>query len=1222
MSVAAAAAAAAAVAPTPSVRRLRSSPRSAPATGPTPPPPSSPSAGVVSESSFVQGKRPHEPLSYGTRVEPIGTRLEVDFTDFLYIGTVLRHEYSGMVVQFDADGEEVALKPQRHRFRVVSRVQSTEKPMPRKRQRDAPSPAEEAEEALSPTAPRAPDTPPSTPIVEWAQCDDPTCGRWHELPAHVRASDLPRRFVCAMNKWDAAKSSCVKGGSARRESLAAASANGPTDEHQFTTGDLVDVDRRYVKDGGVGKISANDEAGKLFTIKYLMGGTEKKVPRHALQLIEAAVKPKKTKRDEMDVDNAAAPAATPTTCAAAATIAAAKSSMAKVMDVDDAAAAAPQSSESTAGASSTAAAAPQSLAVPVAHRANSTVTVASTKGASECATKSPQAVPADAPNASQSTSKSKPTKAPPGTSSGMMQAKNRNSTGPAYVPLPGFVCSNAEFYAAHENETVGQVAEKLGCEWKALAGLKNNTERYGKLLHGSKLRAGTLLKIPKVHSKWRVRKLFEQEEEDEICIVCEQHEHPEDSPIVLCDGCDSAVHLACSGLQSVPEGDYFCAECLGILRSRKEKHGTDGSLQAVLPPLPPLVASTHHNEALKSLLINRKAGAMAALLESHQAVRSASLAREKELSERAIPVASQQYEAAKRREQQAFNVVSSDYGIQGWGGKASEVRASSGGYYNHHRVMDPKYSSRWIRVTNYWGNELVLYEKHEVSIVYVRQPNTYYNYWNKGTPTRAESEDWQEANRLVNQLKADARYASAVRESKHARAALAALQEELVALPAERASRPQLEAEEIHALNKEYASLLDEPRKPHESIVDHSKRPAAPKLLGELTLPHDSDVAKMQMLCEPEELVIFLPLQPSDGPKADIATQIESVSGMAILKSRGVYAVFARPAFFCRDRDDETPVNSPTRDALRTLMSLLLANPKNKEVIVSRPRIPPSVRVRADAVVGADCFDLSALVRDCNVPMDLPSEPTPARMAENGLQLRDYQQASLRWMLDKECEPVGLGSMGEIWWRLRFLGSDVDSQYFYCELTGSVALDIFDFRSDVGQKNAAKCFGAFPTGGILGEEMGLGKTMICLALIVRNPVPSANAVLPRENLWSTEKHVVQHPEYTPPPDLTGASGASNAKMTLSNGTLVVAPATLIAQWQNEVERYAPWLSVVTLHESENVKQHTVTSADIVIVSTFLLQQGGGEGEVGQGSSQQEDRRRAILGETDPQDHDV
>ena len=523
--------------------------------------------------------------------------------------------------------------------------------------------------------------------------------------------------------------------------------------------------------------------------------------------------------------------------------------------------------------------------------------------------------------------------------------------------------------------------------------------------------------------------------------------------------------------------------------------------------------------------------------------------------------------------------------------------------------MDPAYSSRWIRLTGYWGNEVVLHEKHEVSIRYVRQPNRYYGPWEKGTPTREESEDWQEANRRVSQLKVDARYASAVRARKNAHGALVTFQEELAEVPVERASRPQQEAAEVHALNKEYWSLLDEPRKPFETDAEYSKREAAPKLLGELTLAHDRDVTMMLMLCEPEELVIFLPLPQSDG----LPVQVEPVSGLAILKSGSTYAVFARPKFFCRDRDDETPVNSPSRDALRRLMSLLLENPMNEQVIVSQPRIPSSVRVRAEAVGATELFDLSALVRDCNVPMDLPSESTPPRMAEHGLQLRDYQQSSLRWMLDKECEPVGLGSMGEIWWRLRFLGNDATSEYFYCELTGSVALDIFDFRLDVGQKNAAKTFGGMPTGGILGEEMGLGKTMICLALIVRNPVPLANAVLPRENLWPMEKHVVQHPEYTSPPDLTGATGTS-AKMTLSNGTLVVAPATLIAQWQNEIERYAPWMSVVTLHESENVKQHTVTSADIVIISTFLLQQGGSAVSKQQGGPKTKgSRKAAILG---------
>lgn len=114
--------------------------------------------------------------------------------------------------------------------------------------------------------------------------------------------------------------------------------------------------------------------------------------------------------------------------------------------------------------------------------------------------------------------------------------------------------------------------------------------------------------------------------------------------------------------------------------------------------------------------------------------------------------------------------------------------------------------------------------------------------------------------------------------------------------------------------------------------------------------------------------------------------------------------------------------------------------------------------------------------------------------------------------------------------------------------------------------------------------MGLGKTMICLALVVANPPPLANRVLARENIWSMTKHVVNHSEFVPPPSLHVQN------MVLSNGTLVIAPPTLISQWQSEIERYAPWLSVLTLHSGENPRIETVSSADVVIVSTWLLQQ--------------------------------
>jgi DNA repair protein RAD5 len=55
----------------------------------------------------------------------------------------------------------------------------------------------------------------------------------------------------------------------------------------------------------------------------------------------------------------------------------------------------------------------------------------------------------------------------------------------------------------------------------------------------------------------------------------------------------------------------------------------------------------------------------------------------------------------------------------------------------------------------------------------------------------------------------------------------------------------------------------------------------------------------------------------------------------------------------------------------------------------------------------------------------------------------------------------------------------------------------------------------------------------------------------------------------------------------------VSPLSLyFSQWQTEVKKFAPHLSVLTLHNADNPTVQAVASADIVIASTFLLQQTG------------------------------
>jgi len=114
--------------------------------------------------------------------------------------------------------------------------------------------------------------------------------------------------------------------------------------------------------------------------------------------------------------------------------------------------------------------------------------------------------------------------------------------------------------------------------------------------------------------------------------------------------------------------------------------------------------------------------------------------------------------------------------------------------------------------------------------------------------------------------------------------------------------------------------------------------------------------------------------------------------------------------------------------------------------------------------------------------------------------------------------------------------------------------------------------------------MGLGKTLVCLALIVANPPPLENQVLPLEcrNFFTTT-----YPDYTAPPTVDSAL-VSNRGL-LSNGSLVIAPMTLCSQWQAEIERFAPWMNVLTLHSGDVSTLEEVAVADVVVASTFVLQ---------------------------------
>jgi bromodomain and PHD finger-containing protein 3 len=50
-------------------------------------------------------------------------------------------------------------------------------------------------------------------------------------------------------------------------------------------------------------------------------------------------------------------------------------------------------------------------------------------------------------------------------------------------------------------------------------------------------------------------------DESRVCLVCLDGECWDSNQLVFCDGCDAVVHQECYGLQTIPDGSWFCVRC-------------------------------------------------------------------------------------------------------------------------------------------------------------------------------------------------------------------------------------------------------------------------------------------------------------------------------------------------------------------------------------------------------------------------------------------------------------------------------------------------------------------------------------------------------------------------------------------------------------------------------------------------------------------------------------
>ncbi|KAL2120715.1 hypothetical protein VTJ04DRAFT_4742 [Mycothermus thermophilus] len=101
----------------------------------------------------------------------------------------------------------------------------------------------------------------------------------------------------------------------------------------------------------------------------------------------------------------------------------------------------------------------------------------------------------------------------------------------------------------------------------------------------------------------------DNEEDDEVCAICSKPDSAPPNEIVFCDNCDLAVHQQCYGIAEIPEGDWFCRNCLQEdVSLANGAAGTSRSVVAREDQRPDIPHFEEHLRAAQRVLLDRCAG--------------------------------------------------------------------------------------------------------------------------------------------------------------------------------------------------------------------------------------------------------------------------------------------------------------------------------------------------------------------------------------------------------------------------------------------------------------------------------------------------------------------------------------------------------------------------------------------------------------------------------------
>ncbi|KAG0345173.1 hypothetical protein BG004_003901 [Podila humilis] len=211
--------------------------------------------------------------------------------------------------------------------------------------------------------------------------------------------------------------------------------------------------------------------------------------------------------------------------------------------------------------------------------------------------------------------------------------------------------------------------------------------------------------------------------------------------------------------------------------------------------------------------------------------------------------------------------------------------------------------------------------------------------------------------------------------------------------------------------------------------------------------------------------------------------------------------------------------------------------------------------------------------------------------------LLPFQKKTVAWLLQRECGAVS--DTGEVIYKepnpeeklpltWETVHTDFGQELYINRLFGAICLadpDILALQPE-------------PRGGILAEEMGLGKTVEMLALILLNRRP-ANRISDKSGSPSIGRNETSNPvsnEQSQQSCADAESGDSDMDLDevqehriQSGATIIVTPPSILHQWANEIQSHAPSLRVYIYSESRvELGAEELAQFDVVLTTYSVL----------------------------------